>query len=131
MVAGVGYACMVSFRWSQDIAEVNGQPWEPRFFAGARRIGQSRSVAKVGSDNLCVSFVNEEACAVEKFHQRASAGESTFREKDEATAFLKILGHVLDSVRGIHVDRKCAAVDHDAFVKPAQFGSFTRNRETP
>ena len=38
---------------------------------------------------------------------------------------------MLHGVRGIHIDRKGAAVDHDALVKPTDLGRFAGSDEPP
>ena len=44
---------------------------------------------------------------------------------------MQIFGHMLDAIRRIHVHRKSAAVDHDAFVNPTELGGLARDREAP
>ena len=116
--AALGRAEMLLMRGREEVAEVDGDAGEAPLPAGVGGEGQALRAAHVGSDDLGVGLVDEEAGAVEELHQGSRAREAAFREEHELAALGEEFCHVLHGVgRGV-VDREGARVQHHELVEP-------------
>lgn len=73
----------------------------------------------------------QEARAIEEFHQRPSQRNAAFRKKNQPPTLLQEFRHSFDGVRRGGIDGKCLAAQHDLAMQPARLSRRTRGDELP
>ena len=111
---------MLQPRRRLDGAEVGGDPRKELLLVAIGRKGKPVRTAQIAGDDFGVCFVQQEAGAIEKLHERAGPRQPALGKEREPAVAREELGHALDRVRRVGVNGKGPAVDHDLAVDPAR-----------